>query len=187
MTTYHDPNTDKDFVVQPTRASIIAPLGKTRPAYHEPKKVTREKVFRFTGKDGKEYTLTLQQKRFCEEFVKFDMKGVDAIIEAGYSVYDGNGRVNRILASKMARDNLLKGSIQQYNEILFERAGCHEESVDKQVLKLLNQDADLGAKARGLDIYYKKIGAYAPEKREHSVDAELEKTLDRIAKILDEK
>ena len=62
MTTYHDPNTDKDFVVQPTRASIIAPLGKTRPAYHEPKKVTREKVFRFTGKDGKEYTLTLQQK-----------------------------------------------------------------------------------------------------------------------------
>ena len=85
------------------------------------------------------------------------MKGVDAIIEAGYSVYDGNGRVNRILASKMARDNLLKGSIQQYNEILFERAGCHEESVDKQVLKLLNQDADLGAKARGLDIYYKKL------------------------------
>ena len=158
--------------------------GRIRPPYHEPKKVTRAKVFRFTGKNKKEYTLTLQQKSFCECFVQFDMKGVDAVIEAGYSVQNARGGINYRVASEIASQNLLKLGIQQYNEILFERAGYHEESADKQVLKLMNQDADLGAKARGLDIYYKKIGAYAPEKREHSVDAELEKTLDRIAKLM---
>lgn len=184
MTKYHDPNTNKDFVARSPRALKIASLGRTRPAYHEPKKVTRAKVFRFTGKDGKEHTLTLQQKLFCEEFVKFDMKGVDAIIEAGYSVYDNNGRVNRILASKIARDNLLKGSIQQYNEILFERAGYHEESTGKQVLKLINQDADLGAKARGLDIYYKKTGGYTPERYEHGLSVDVQRIMEHMKNVL---
>ena len=158
--------------------------GKARPAYHEPKKVTRARVFRFKGGDGKDYVLTMQQKLFCESFVRFDMKGIEAVIEAGYSVYGDRGGIDRNLAASIARENLLKPSLQQYNEILFERAGYHEESADKQVLKLINQDDDLGAKAKGIDIYYKKKGSYSPEKFEHGFTAELEAALARMAEIL---
>jgi hypothetical protein len=39
-------------------------------------------------------------------------------------------------------------------------------------------------KAKGLDMYFKIRGRYAPEKLEHSVNEELEKAIDRIAKAL---
>lgn len=179
------PKTKKSRVTSIKNINETLQQAKPVRATHKPKRGSRTKVFTVTGADGRKYELTAKQKLFCELFVKFDFKGIEAVIDSGYSVFDEKtGKPNRIVASKIARENLLKQSIQAYNDILFERAGYNEISADKQLLKVMNQDTDLSSKTRAVDIYFKKIGAYAPEKHEHSVNEELEEALERIAKLL---
>ena len=144
-----------------------------RPMPHEPKKVTRAKVFSFVGVDKKRYDLTLQQKLFCERFCEFSMNGIDAIIEAGYNVTGKNGNTDYKAAAHLSHENLLKPNINAYITVLFERYGLNDDKVDKQLLALINQNAELSSKARGLDMYYKKTSGYAPEKHELGVSAEL--------------
>lgn len=168
----------------------LPPKVKVTVVPHKAKQGARAQVFSFTGDDGKKYSLTLQQKFFCELFCEFSMNGVSAIIEAGYNVFvkdkDGNEttKINYKLASVMARENLLKPSINAYITTLLDRYGLSDDNADKQLLAVMNQNAELSAKTRAIDIYYKKKGAYAPEKHDVGISEELEKALDRIAQIV---
>jgi phage terminase small subunit len=154
------------------------------PPKHPPKKVTRLKVFRFTGDDGIKHSLTLQQKLFCENFCSLSMNGIDALIAAGYAVENKKGGINYNLARTMARENLLKPSISAYVTKLLDKYGLNDDNLDKQLKGVVNQWGDLNAKVRAIDIAFKKRGSYAPEKVEHNVSEEVRKALDRLAKIL---
>ncbi len=168
----------------------LPPKVKVTIVPHKGKKITRAQVFSFTGDDGKKYSLTLQQKFFCELFCEFSMNGVTAIIEAGYNVYikDKNGddtpKINYKLAAHMAHENLLKPNISAYITTLLDRYGLSDDNAEKQLLAVMNQNAELSAKTRAIDIYYKKKGAYAPDKHNIGISDELEKALDRIAQIV---
>mgnify|MGYP001583621279 FL=1 len=148
-----------------------------------PKKTPKPKIFRFTGLDSKKYSLTLQQKLFAEYYCDRSMNGVTAVIEAGYNVM-GKGIINRNLAHSIASENLKKPAICAYINVLFHSIGLTEQVVDIELAYLVRQKADLGAKIRAIDIYYKKKGLYAPEKLQHSIDTRLEEFLDKVSKDL---
>ncbi len=159
-------------------------LIKTPKRIYPPKHARKPRNFHFKSEDGKEYTLTPQQKAFCEFFCQFSMNGVDAIIEAGYNVRNKRGGFNLPLAAKIASENLKKGNICRYIDTILAKYGLADDHADKQLAAVINQWDDLGAKVRALDILYKKKGAYAPEKFEHGVSSELQAALDRMASIL---
>ena len=165
---------------------VVTVLKKNlvKPPPHEPKKVTRAKVFTFKGADGVQYSLTLQQKLFCELFCDLSMNGAKAIVEAGYSVTNKYGVINWKLAVVMARENLLKPSMAAYVTILLDRYGLTDDNLDKQAMGVANQWGDLSAKVRAIDVLYKKRGLYAPDKHTVTLDAEITAALDRFAATL---
>ena len=122
----------------------------------EVKKKQQRGYFKFVGEDNKEYKLTLKEKKFVESYLEFKGNGVQAIYEAGYN--PKNARV----ASSMAYSNLTKVDIMAYVNLKLEEYGYTDENVRKQHLFLLNQDANLNAKSKAIDMYYKKFGKYAP-------------------------
>jgi len=126
-------------------------------------KVTPKK-FTYTAKDGINYVLTERQKRFCESYCVFGASGIDAVYAAGYKVK------SRKVAGVIAAENLIKPSIFEYIHILYKEYGFNDDDVMGEHLFLINQNADLPSKARGIDMYYKKDGGYAPEKHEHRVE-----------------
>ncbi len=135
--------------------------------------------FKFKGNDGKIYRMTLKEKDFCERYLDFSGNGV----EAASAVYEcKNARV----AASVASEYLTKPNIIAYIDLKLEERGFCDENVKKQHLFTLNQFADLGAKNKAIDMFYKLKGEYAPEKLqvEHEFDnvsdkelAEMEKTL----------
>ena len=137
-----------------------------------------DKLFRFTGLDGQEYKINLRQKYFSELYLQLDGNGKNAVIDAGYNVY--TNRVAYVIAS----ENLRKPNIIAYINLRLSEFGFDDENVGKQHLFLINQFSDLPAKAKGIDMYYKKKGEYAPDKTEHSFDQKITEALDRIAKAL---
>jgi hypothetical protein len=119
--------------------------------------------FTYKAKDGNTYTLTKLEKAFCDYYMQFGAKGVDAVYEAGYD--PKNARV----AYSISCENLTKPHIFNYIQMHYEEYGFNDEDVMKQHLFLINQDGDLGSKAKGVDMYYKKKGVYAPEKIEQTI------------------
>ncbi len=103
--------------------------------------------------------LTLKQQLFCKHFVEGTGNATEAIIRAGYDVTK-NGVVNRKLAKSIASENLTKPDILQEIRRLLEDAGFNDQNILIQHLFLINQFADLGVKAKAIDMYYKKTGAY---------------------------
>ncbi len=150
----------------------------------EPKKAFKPRNFSFTGLDGKKYTLTPQQKEFAEYFCEFSMNGTQAIIKSGYNVFGKKGAINYSLAAVLSSENLRKPNICAYIDTLLDKYGLTDDHVDKQLLFVINQHSDIGAKIRAIDVYYKKKGSYAAEKVEHSLDKKLEEFLDNTAKKL---
>lgn len=128
----------------------------------------------FVGLDQIEYRINLRQKLFCESYLQFYGNGVDAVIEAGYDVTfkdknSGTGTgTNRKLAAVIAAQNLVKLNIIAYLNLKLDEYGYNDEDVDKQHRFLINQYENLNAKAKGVDMYLKRRGLYAPEKHEHS-------------------
>jgi len=107
----------------------------------------KPRFFKFTGLDGKDYSLTFQQKLFVEKYLEFKGNGVEAIIEAGYDVeYKKNGKstgvTNRKLAAVMAYENLIKPNISAYITLKLEEYGFNDDNVAKQHLFLINQLGD---------------------------------------------
>ena len=115
------------------------------------------KKFKYKATDGKTYTITEKEKKFCEKYCEFGASGVQAIYSAGYKPK------NRAVAKVMASENLTKPHLFNYIETLYEEYGFTDENVIKQHLFLINQDGDLTNKAKGVDMYFKRKGLYPPK------------------------
>lgn len=114
----------------------------------------RKKPYSFTGRNGEEYTLTVLEKKFCDHYLKNGCIGYKSAL----AVYNVKESTARNYASAL----LVKPHILAYINVLLDLEGFNDQNVDRQHTFLLNQDADLGSKARALDMYYKRFGKYAP-------------------------
>lgn len=137
----------------------------------EEKEIAERKMgslFYFKGIDGADYKINLRQKLFVECYLINGAVGMQAIIDAGYDVNykdkDGNdtGRPNYKLAAVMASENLVKPNISAYINANLERFGYSDKNVERQHLFIMNQTGNLDVKARGIDMFYKIKGTYAP-------------------------
>lgn len=145
------------------------PLTKSK-AIRKPPKKREPKGWRFIGLDGAEHSITLRQKLFVEEYLRNGNKGIPAVAFAGYSVYkptltkDKNGdfiqEVDVKLASAISSENLDKPVIQAYIAVMLPQYGLTEENVNRQHAFLLNQEEDLPAKGKAIDMYRKMKGQY---------------------------
>ena len=137
-------------------------------------------VIKFIGLDKLDYTMTLKEKLFCEAYLSFKGNGIDAVYEAGYE--PKNVRVAGAMASQLLR----KLNIIAYINAKLEEYGFNDSNVEKQHLFTLNQYADLNAKNRAIDMFYKRRGSYAPEKTDiRSVHVNI-KVTEKVRKIIDE-
>lgn len=132
---------------------------------HKPR--NKQSLFQFAGLDGKQYNLSLKQKIFSERYLELLGNGTQAVIVSGYDVHSQNGRVNINLAGAIASENLRKPNIYAYINLLLDKYGYSDNNVEKQHLFLINQFDNFNAKAKGIDMYYKVKGKYAPERHEH--------------------
>ncbi len=128
-------------------------------------------IFKFKGLDGKNYKLTLKEKKFCEAYLEFSGNGVEAVFQAGYKAKNG------LVAKSIAYENLTKPHIFAYVDFKLDEYGFNDENVKKQHLFIVNQMADLSAKNKALDMYYKLKGQYAPEERKLSGSISLTEAL----------
>ena len=137
-----------------------------------PKTTPKTDGFGYTLPDGRSFKLTLKERIFCLKYLELSGNGTSAIIDAGYDVQYKNkegkptGRINYNLAAVMAKENLRKPHIFNFITLKLDEYGYNDENVDKQNLYLINQYEDLAAKGRGIDIYNKVKGRYAPQKVE---------------------
>jgi hypothetical protein len=81
------------------------------------------------------------------------------VFEAGYKVKDPR------VAAAISSENLRKPHIMAYIDSLLVEYGFNDDNVEKQHLFVLNQYADLQAKNKAIDMFYKLKGTYAPEKK----------------------
>jgi hypothetical protein len=126
-------------------------------------------LFTFTGEDGNDYSLTMKEKLFCESYLQFRGNAVDAIIEAGYDCnFPNSTKPNRKLAAVMGYENLRKPHIYTYITTLLDEQGFNDDSAEKQLHFLMQQDADLSTKKGALELYFKLKGKFAPTKIEVS-------------------
>lgn len=148
------------------------PVVKRKP----PKQSGARKIDRFTfiGLDNKEYTLTAKEKKFVEIYLEMGATGVEAVIEAGYDVYDKKGNINRRMASVISSQNLLRLSINAYIDKLMPEYGFEDNNVEKQHLFLLNQKGDLSAKKTAIDMYYRLRGKYEKDNKQRRLFGEFD-------------
>ncbi len=116
-------------------------------------------VFVFTGNNKKKYRLSLQEKKFCEDYLEFKGNGTEAAMN-NYKCK------NFMVAAAIAYENLRKPQIIAYIDSKLEEYGFNDENVKKQHLFTLQQFADLAQKNKAIDMFYKIKGKYAPEKVE---------------------
>jgi len=108
--------------------------------------------------------LTLKQRRFCDYYLECFGNATQAVIKAGYNISKKNGTPDRNLAKSIASENLTKPDIVKYLQKGLEATGFNDKAIMKQHLFLINQFSNLSIKAKAIDMYYKKAGAYVPEK-----------------------
>ncbi|KKS62589.1 MAG: hypothetical protein UV28_C0008G0009 [Candidatus Collierbacteria bacterium GW2011_GWE2_42_48] len=113
------------------------------------------KLFSFITPDNVSYQLTEKEKRFCEVYCQSGVSGIDAIFEAGYLPK------KRSTAYSIASENLRKPKILAYIKHLYSEHSFTDEDIMREHLYLIRQHHDLSAKARGIDMYYKKNGYYS--------------------------
>lgn len=127
------------------------------------KKVVKSAV-KPTTKSG--HRLTPQQELFCQLYAgdrEFFGNGVQSYIEA-YNVdtnKPGWYRTARACASEL----LTKPNILERIDEIFEAHGLNDQFVDKQLEKLIVQDADYSAKMKAI-AEYNKLKARITEKRD---------------------
>ncbi|HKC04601.1 MAG TPA: terminase small subunit [Patescibacteria group bacterium] len=129
--------------------------------------------------------LTLKQQLFCQAYVETLGNATEAVIKAGYDVSKKDGHPDRILAKSIASENLTKPDILQEIQQKLEEAGFNDQNIIKQHLFLINQFADLSVKAKAIDMYYKKIGAYTKVSEEETErNKRLDEFIERAANAL---
>lgn len=152
----------------------------------------RRGFFYFKSENGQEYELSMQQKLFAEKYLELKGDSIEAIVQAGYNVTKKNGEINRNVAKVIASQNLTKLNIVEYINSLLDASGFTEKNVAKQHAFLIGQFADLNAKGKGIDMFYKRFGLYPKDqaimdaltKYKNLGDAELQAIID--GEIIDE-
>lgn len=127
------------------------------------KKVVKSTV-KPTTKSG--HKLTPQQELFCQLYAsdrEFFGNGVQSYIEA-YDV-DTSKPGWYTTARAGAHENLTKPHILERIDEIFEAHGLNDQFVDKQLEKLIIQDADFNAKMKAI-AEYNKLKARITEKRD---------------------
>jgi hypothetical protein len=128
--------------------------------------------------------LSLKQKLFCEAYINSLGNGTEAVIKAGYSI-SKNGNPDRNLAKSIASENLTKPDILSYINTLLEKSGLSDENVSVHHWFLINQCADLGVKAKGIDMYYKLKNKYTIiDPKEAERNKELDDFIARVRRSL---
>lgn len=111
------------------------------------------------------HKLTPQQELFCRLYAsdkEFFGNGVQSYIEA-YNI-DTNKRGWYNTAKSGAHENLTKPYILERIEEIFEAHGLNDTFVDKQLEKLIVQDADFHAKMKAIQEYNKIKGRVIDKK-----------------------
>lgn len=128
--------------------------------------------------------LSLREERFCVLFAsdrEFFGNGVQSYIEAYSPKRVGNWYNN---AKTAAYELLTKPHITARINEIFEARGLNDVFVDKQLEKLITQDASFDAKVRGIQEYNKLRGRIT-EKRKHEFEGVDTGTLEeRLADII---
>lgn len=122
--------------------------------------MTKPKDFVFTTANNITFKLTEKEKKFCEIYSQFGVSGAEAVQQAGYGVTTRNTAYN------IASENLTKPKILAYINTLYKEYKFTDEEVMREHRYLIKQHHDLSSKARAIDMYYKKNGAYSPEKQD---------------------
>ncbi len=152
-------------------------------------KLVESKTAKETGGDGmvvdNDQSLTIRQKLFCKYYIETFGNGTEAVIKAGYQVHKKGGRPDGIVAKSIASENLTKPYILKYLNTLLEANGLNDTVVSTHLAFVINQFADLSAKLRGIDIYYKLKGSYSATSDPNSYRREeIDEFLDHIRTIL---
>ena len=128
------------------------------------KKKVVKKIARITTKSGQK--LTPQQELFCQLYAsnrEFFGNGVQSYIEA-YGVDTSKPGWYRT-ARACASENLTKPNILERIDEIFEAHGLNDQFVDKQLEKLIVQDADFSAKMKAI-AEYNKLKSRITEKKD---------------------
>jgi hypothetical protein len=132
-----------------------------------------------TGKTKSGVVLTEQEELFCQLYVK-NYKRIDAVMEA-YDI-DQTKQGWRYTASAIAYENLLKPHINQRIRDLLDGLTLTDEVVDNEMKFLIDQNAELASKAKGIEIYNKLKGRYAEDRNIAKQTAVMEEIYGRIKK-----
>jgi hypothetical protein len=108
--------------------------------------------------DGRVWRMTMKERRFCDAYLDFKADGVSAVYAAGYACKNAN------VAKGIAYNNLTKPNLIAYINSRLEETGFNDDLVMKQHLFLMQQHANLPAKAKAVEMYYKLKGLNAPDK-----------------------
>lgn len=143
--------------------------------------VSKRKDVLFKTKSG--HKLTMKEEMFCRKYVELMGNGTQAAIEAKY-----NCRSNEAFRFQ-ASENLTKPHILERVREILDDQGLNNEIVDAETSFIVKQHKDYNAKTRGIDIYNKIKGRYAPTehkfKFEKLSDEELEKEIaERVSGII---
>lgn len=108
-----------------------------------------------TDKTHKDRELTPKQKLFCENYVskEFFGNGVQSYIDAYEIDLSEPNAYNSACVG--AHDNLIKPNILGYINSMLDSAGLNDAFVDKQLLFLINQNAEFSAKISAIKEYNK--------------------------------
>lgn len=139
----------------------------------EKKHKTTTKIFQ--TRSG--HKLTPQQELFCQLYAsdkEFFGNGVQSYAEA-YGL-DLNKAKDYSTAKSGASENLTKPYILERINEIFEAHGLNDTFVDKQLEKLIVQDADFNAKMKAIQ-EYNKLRARITEKKDVSAAIKLEPIL----------
>lgn len=144
----------------------------------EKKNKTTAKIFQ--TRSG--HKLTPQQELFCKLYAsdkEFFGNGVQSYIEA-YGV-DTSKKGWYAVACSGAHENLTKPHILERINEIFEAHGLNDTFVDKQLEKLIVQDADFNTKMKAIQ-EYNKLRARITEKKDVSAEIKLESILPKVKK-----
>jgi len=114
----------------------------------------------FDTLDGKTYKLTEKEKAFCELYACYGVSGVEAAKYAGYEVSKPTTLYS------IASENLRKPKILAYIAKLYNEHNFSDDEVMREHMFLIRQHANLNAKAKAIDMYYRKKRFYDDEKHE---------------------
>lgn len=117
------------------------------------------KKIKFTGEDGRRYSISPEEKIFCEKYIEFQGNCTEAMLAAGL------GKGSRRSIAAIGGWMLSKPYISQFLKlILHNRISVSNENeseiVRKQLLFLITQNQNLGAKMKAIRLYNKLARRY---------------------------